>query len=122
MTLKDRTNEFNVLAESIKAKKLTTVSKRIKKTQEKSNFSNIATQIGLGIASTTEKLERLTKCKLLQLSLTSCRWRSVQIAMKDQNRVFIARERSHLMSILHTNCIGDYIRVFFGDHANPATT
>jgi syntaxin 5 len=61
MTLKDRTNEFNMLAEGIKAKKVPTVSKRIKKTQEKSNFSNIAAQIGLGIAATTEKLDRLTK-------------------------------------------------------------
>jgi hypothetical protein len=60
MTLRDRTNEFCNIAESIKVKK-TPNTTRSKAPQGKSPFSHVANQIGKDIASTADKLQRLTK-------------------------------------------------------------
>jgi syntaxin 5 len=60
MTVKDRTIEFTSIVENLKAKRTNTIVKRIKKSQ-KTEFSTVANEIGLAIASTSEKLERLTK-------------------------------------------------------------
>jgi len=61
MTYKDTTTEFNAIAESIKTKNVKSGLKKPKKTQEKNQFSSLAAQIGLEIAGTSEKLEKLTK-------------------------------------------------------------
>jgi len=60
MTLKDRTVEFISIVQNAKSKK-PLVPKNTPKRGQKSDFSTIATQIGMDIASTSEKLERLTK-------------------------------------------------------------
>jgi len=60
MTLKDRTDEFISIVQNAKSKK-TGIAKNTPKRGQKSDFSTIATQIGMDIASTSEKLERLTK-------------------------------------------------------------
>jgi len=60
MTLKDRTDEFISIVQNAKSKK-PVVTKNTPKRVQKSDFSTIATQIGMDIASTSEKLERLTK-------------------------------------------------------------
>lgn len=60
MTLKDRTDEFISIVQNAKSKE-PVVTKNTPKRVQKSDFSTIATQIGMDIASTSEKLERLTK-------------------------------------------------------------
>ena len=63
MTIRDRTLEFSDLTETIKQRNIPHVIKRPTKTYTGSEFGKIATQIKQDINSTTDKLERLTKCK-----------------------------------------------------------
>jgi syntaxin 5 len=61
MTVKDRTQEFNTVAEAIRTKQNNTKSPRHATRQQKSQFIVSASQIGKEIFETSEKLNKLTK-------------------------------------------------------------
>jgi len=61
MTFKDRTQEFNSVAESIRSKQLNAKSQWKTPKHQKSQFMLSASQIGKDIYETSEKLNKLTK-------------------------------------------------------------
>jgi syntaxin 5 len=66
--MKDRTSEFYALAERIKKRggsHQKTVTNKKNQPSTRSEFSRMAAQLGKSIASTSEKLEQLTYCKIL---------------------------------------------------------
>lgn len=68
---KDRTSEFYNLVDRIKKRGKVHVPtiKKPTSTSSRSEFARMAAQLGRSIGSTSEKLEQLTTCKFLSLSL-----------------------------------------------------
>lgn len=62
MTFNDRTQEFNAVAEAVRARQANPKQFKNQKQQQRSQFILTASQIGKSIFETSEKLNKLSKC------------------------------------------------------------